>query len=369
MFPISRLLMFLALVCTAAAAVAAPPLPPVHHVIVLVLENQSFEATFGRPSARSYLTHTLPSKGVLLRNYYAIGHYSLPNYIAMISGQGPNDATQMDCPQFSELNASTDSLDRDGQLPGVGCVYPASVGTLASQLQAAGLRWRAYMEDMGNDLQRERATCAHPDVGGVDRTEQAQATDQYATRHDPFVYFHGVIDDAARCNDTVVNLNELPHDLERIETTPNFIFITPNLCNDGHDKPCVDGKTGGLDAIDGFLREWMPRIEKAPAFRADGMLVVTFDESGTVNPDGSTACCGERGLPGMTNPPGLAGPGGGRVGAVVISRFVRPGSVSVVPYNHYALLKSVETIFGLPALGYAGAPGLRIFGPDVFKAR
>src|SRR5262249_26111915 len=137
---------------------------------------------------------------------------------------------------------------------------------------------------------------------------------------------------------------------------------------DGHDDPCVDRRPGGIVAIERFLHEWVPRITTAPAFRADGMLVITFDESGTLNGAGSAACCGERPLPRAKYAPGLTGPGGGRIGAVVLSRFVRPGTVSHEPYNHYALLGTIEALFGLPRLGYANEADLRLFGADVFPA-
>jgi hypothetical protein len=51
---------------------------------------------------------------------------------------------------------------------------------------------------------------------------------------------------------------------------------------------------------------------------------------------------------------------------VLLSRFIRPGTVTDVPYNHYSFLRSVEDIFGLPHLGYAGQPGLVSFGRDIF---
>src|SRR6202012_4888592 len=85
-------------------------------------------------------------------------------------------------------------------------------------------------------------------------------------------------------------------------------------------------------------------------------------------PEDSTACCGERALPGQPRQPGGVGPGGGRVGAVMLSPFIRPGTTSAVPYNHYALLRSVEDMLGLAHLGYAAEPGLRTFGADVFAA-
>jgi hypothetical protein len=54
---------------------------------------------------------------------------------------------------------------------------------------------------------------------------------------------------------------------------------------------------------------------------------------------------------------------------VVLSPFIRPGTVSSEPYNHYSLLRSVEDIFDLGHLGYAAEPGLRPFGDDVFSRR
>lgn len=353
---------------TAAATPPERPLPPIRHVFVLLLENQAYEKTFGPRSAAPYLARTLPAEGALLTRYYAIGHASLDNYIALISGQAPNDATQLDCPTFVDFRANAAGLDAHGQLPGSGCIYPKSVPTLPDQLEAAALTWKAYMEDMGKDPSRESATCGHVPVGALETTNDASRSDQYAAKHDPFVYFHSIIDDAARCNAHVVNLERLPQDLESVATTANFIFITPNLCSDGHDAPCIDGRRGGLDAIDAFLKTWVPLIERSAAFEKDGVLIVTFDESDGAGPDGASACCAERPLPGANFKPGFSGPGGGRIGAVVLSRFVKPGTVSDAPYNHYSLLRTVEAIFSLPPLGYAAEPDLARLGPDVFSA-
>jgi phosphatidylinositol-3-phosphatase len=355
---------------TAAPAADEPAtrLPPIRHVFLLLLENQSYGITFAPHSPAPYLAHILPSRGVLLGQYYAIGHASLANYVALISGQAPNEDTQLDCPTFADFQPSAPGPDGHGQLPGSGCVYPRVVPTLPDQLEAAGLTWKGYMEDMGNDRAREPATCGHVPLGAAERTSLASLTDKYAAKHDPFVYFHSIIDDAARCDSHVVNLERLRHDLAKESTTPNFVFITPNLCNDGHDPQCIDGHAGGLTAVDRFLRKWVPRIEASPAFRADGLLVITFDESDGAGPEGSSACCGERPLPGARTRPGLDGPGGGRVGAVVLSRFVRPGTRSAVAYNHYSLLRTVEAIFGLPYIGYAAEPDLAVFGTDVFGA-
>jgi len=345
---------------------AAARLPPIRHVFLLLLENQSYEVSFAAASRAPYLAHTLPARGALLTHYYSIGHSSLDNYVALISGQAPNADTQLDCPTFADFRSSAARLDAHGQLPGSGCVYPRTVPTLPDQLEAAGLSWKAYMEDMGNDPAREPGTCGHVPLGATERTSLASRSDQYAAKHDPFVYFHSIIDDAARCDSHVVNLARLPRDLASLAATPNYVFITPNLCDDGHDPVCIDGRPGGLTAIDRFLRTWVPLIEASPAYRADGVLIITFDETDGSGAEGSTACCNERPLPGARYPPGLNGPGGGRVGAVVLSPFVRPGTRSEVPYNHYSLLRTVEAIFGLAPIGYAAEPDLKIFGADVF---
>ena len=92
---------------------------------------------------------------------------------------------------------------------------------------------------------REAATCGHPAVGSADGTQKATAKDNYAARHDPFVYFHSIIDSPV-CNQRVVPLTALPHDLASEADTPAFSFITPSLCEDGHDAPCADGRPGGL---------------------------------------------------------------------------------------------------------------------------
>src|SRR6202171_5517612 len=236
-------------VAVLVSGAAAPPpvqaLPPIRHVFVLLLENQSYAVTFAQQSEAPYLARTLPAQGALLTQYYAIGHASLGNYVALVSGQAPNEATQLVCPGFVYFSSITPGLDAHGQLPGAGCVCPKSVPTLPDQLDAAGLTWKAYMEDMGKDPARESATCGHVPIGAPETSNVATISDQYAAKHNPFVHFHSIIDDQARCDAHVVNLERLPQDLHSVATTANYIFITPNLCNDGHDAECVDGRGGG----------------------------------------------------------------------------------------------------------------------------
>ncbi len=338
----------------------------VRHVFLIVLENQSYGITFSEHPPAGYLATTLRARGALLIDYYGIGHWSLDNYIAMISGQAPNPQTQADCPVFSEFRQSQPRLDANGQALGEGCVYPPDVPTLPDQLEAATLTWKGYMEDMGNDPLRESATCAHVPVGEREASYAATVHDKYAARHDPFIYFHRIIDDRDRCEKHVVNLQKLRNDLKSVQRTPNFSFITPNLCNDGHDAQCVGDAPGGFAAIDAFLRKWVPLILDSPAYREDGLLVITFDESDGRGAEAASACCGERPLPGAPQEPGFSGPGGGRVGAILLSPFIKPGTTSKVPYNHYSLLRSIEDLFGLGYLGYAGVAGVQSFGSDVF---
>ena len=170
--------------------------------------------------------------------------------------------------------------------------------------------------------------------------------DQYATRHNPFVYFHSIID-SPTCATGVVNLNQLPKDLQSEGGTPNFVFITPSLCDDGHDAPCKNGQPGGLVSVNSFLQQWVPLILGSPAYQRDGLLVIMFDEGGytlTINPSGGyvitfagQACCSEQPGPNLAPFPqsSAIGPytlntqsfGGDRTGAVLLSPFLKPGTV------------------------------------------
>lgn len=327
----------------------------VGHVFVVNIENKGFARAWGTHSAAPYLARTLRAKGVLLPNYFGTAHHSLPNYLAQISGQGPDYATQRDCGTYSDFRVTRPEV-APGQVVGNGCVYPASVPTLPQQLDAAGLTWKGYMEDMSTP-------CQHPRPGARDPWFRATARSQYATRHNPFVYFRSITSRPAYCARHVVPLRALTHDLARVSTTPNLSYVTPDLCSDGHDRPCADGRAGGLASVNAWMRYWIPRILRSPAFKQDGMLVITADESDGVRD--SSACCGEAVGP-NAGQPGIEGPGGGRIGALVISPRTAPGTTSRRDYNHYSLLASVEDLFGVPRLGYARTVPTA-FGADVFS--
>jgi hypothetical protein len=339
-----------------ATTIARPAyVPAIRHVFVINIENKGYDTTWGPTSAAPYLSQTLRGQGVLLNSYYGTAHNSQPNYVAQISGQGPNPQMQGDCQLYSQfVQAGTVAPD---QAVGNGCVFPSTVASLPTQLSGAGISWKGYMEDMGTP-------CRHPALNTQDTTQTAKVGDQYAVRHDPFMYF-SAITGSPSCAQHVVDLSNLTTDLASASTTPALSYITPNLCDDGHDSPCVDGRPGGLASVDTWLRVWVPKILDSPAYRTDGMLVITADEADSPQSDAS-ACCGEG--PGPNSPlPGIAGLGGGRTGALVLSHWTSGNTWSTTPYNHYSLLASLEEIFGVPYLGYARTAGLDRFGLDVYN--
>ena len=346
-FPLAILLLLFA----AGSVAVKAQVPAAKHVFVIMLENEGFSTTFSSSSKAPYLATTLTAKGELLTQYFGIGHNSLDNYVAMISGQAPDAQTQADCGVYS--NFVKTGTAANGQVAGHGCVYPSSVSTVADQLAAKHLKWRGYMESMVS-------ACQHPALNATDTTGKT-----YATKHNPFVYFHSITG-TSECTSNDVPLTQLQQDLRSESTTANLTYIVPNLCHDGHDSPCADGEPGGLTSVNTWLKEYVPIIMNSAAYKQDGVLIITFDEAGFGPTSNSTACCGEKAGPNAALP-GKNGPGGGRVGAVVLSRFVKPGTKNSTPYNHYAFLKTVEDLFGLSHLGYAGQSGLRGFGPDVFN--
>ncbi len=255
-----------------------------------------------------------------------------------------------------------------------------------------------------------------PPLGSIDDSNSASPGSQYATRHNPFVYFHSVIDRQEAGDANVVSLGKLipgvgglpdtftghlAQDLAKEESTPRFAFITPDPCNDGHDAKCAglnaEGiHVGDLAGLDLWFKHWMPLLCNSPAYkRGKTLVVLTFDEA---NPTGKTAdsraCCNEQPGANVSNsgfspvvaifraqaPPApgtFPYPGGGQVGAVVFNpRYIVPGSVNTTGfYNHYSALRTYEGLLCLDGgddghghLGFAAAPGLLPFGPDVFNA-
>lgn len=397
-----------AVVLTPQPAVSAVPLnaagtPQLRHVFVLILENQAEDNTFGSTMPVPYLQNTVMAQGAFIPNYWGTSHFSLGNYVSLVSGQSATTANQADCGTYSQILDGT-TVGAYNQLQGNGCIYPPSIKTLADQLTGANFTYKGYMQDMGLDPTREGATCgqtqptattgAYGVKDDTGRAQPASATnpqDQYAQRHNPFVYFSSLIASGS-CARNVVPLNDntLTSDLQSIATTPNFSFITPNLCDDGHDVPCkapgsASETNGDYSNENAFLQKWVPIITRSPAFQQDGLLMITFDESspaknptvGTDTTFDGTSCCNETsetdpntatpGIPVGAGGLGITdGSGGGKTGTILLSPFIKPGTVSSASYNHYSALHAFEDQFGFSYLGFAGFPGTTGFGSDIF---
>jgi hypothetical protein len=168
------------------------PVGAVKHVWLIILENKSYDEIFSGLNQNSYLWQTLPQQGALLNHYYGTGHFSMDNYVSLVSGQSPSYATQDDCSTTANMTNNNSGIiatgsvgvdtDTDktsggtgtfttapttsglsngnyGQLlvhGGVdaalgnnGCVYPTNVPTLFNQFNAANVSWKGYAQDLG----------------------------------------------------------------------------------------------------------------------------------------------------------------------------------------------------------------------------
>lgn len=244
------------------------------HVAVIVMENEEYSDIIGSPTT-PYI-NSLARRYALARAMFAIAHPSLPNYLALTGG--------------STFHISSDCTS---------CSVRAS--GLAQQLSAAHLSWKAYMEDL------PRTCFTGPQAG------------EYAKKHDPFVYYAGVVRSPALCSH-VVSLRELSPD-ERAHALPRFVWITPNLCHDMHDCSAAVG--------DRFLSTLVPPL--LTALGRHGLLFLTWDE-GTSD----EGCCR------------LAA--GGHIATIVAGAGARRGARLTTPVDDYSTLQAVEDLLGLPRL-------------------
>jgi hypothetical protein len=244
----------------------------IKHVFVIVMENHSYSDVWNR-SSTPYITQ-LGKTYAVATNYHAIGHPSLPNYLEMYGGSKYGITT--DCSPSSSCHVNARNL--------------------ADNLQAKSLKWKGYMESMPS-------ACYLTTSG------------KYAPKHNPFVYFDDIRTNSTRCKSHVVPFSALANDLGSLSTTPNYAFISPNLCNDMHD--CSVG-TG-----DNWLKSHVPPILNSAACKVDKCLVIlTWDED-----DGSSS---------------------NHVLTIFAGSGAKLATSSANSYNHYSLLHTVENIFGLP---------------------
>jgi acid phosphatase len=240
-------------------------------VFVIVMENHSYGEIVG--SASAPYANRLIGSGALATSYYAAAHPSLPNHLAL-------------------TGASTFGVTSDCTT----CWVAAA--NLGDRLEAAGSTWKAYEESMPSP-------CFVGD------------SYPYAQKHDPFIYFNDIRTNASRCQSHVVPYTQLATDLKSTSTTPNFAFITPNMCNDMHDCSVATG--------DSWLQAQVPAILDSPAFTTQhSLLAITWDE------DDSSAS--------------------NRVATIFAGAYVGAAARVATSYNHYSLLRTIEAARGLSTL-------------------
>jgi hypothetical protein len=326
-----------------APAEAEPETGPVKHVFVISLTSPGYEQSLGTQSQMPYLSATLRPQGELLSNYTLLGEGSLPNGIAAISGQPPNAATSAGCPTHEEFSSVT--ANSNGVIAGSGCVYPVETQTIADQLTIDQLSWRAYADGMV-DPTGKPSNCVYPNPGEGSGPVQPGG---YAASQNPFVYFHSLLD-LGDCSENDVPLDQLSKDLGKAEKTPSYSFIAPTPCNAGTAGQCPAGAAEGAASADAFLSAWVPKILASPAYKADGLLIVTFSS---------------------TNPPlaGAPAPSGDplRTGTLLVSPFVTPNGTDSGAYNPYSLLRSSEELFALKPLGVAAGAKTKSFAASLLK--
>ncbi len=260
---------------------AKAPIARSSHVLVMVMENEENTDIVGARAA--------PYANALIRRYglatqsFAITHPSLPNYLALTSG--------------STQEITSDCTDCRVQAPNI-----------VDQLEAAHISWKAYLEDAPEPCFKGAG------AGG------------YAKKHNPFIYYDDISGSPARC-DKLVGFDQLSSDL-RGGRLPTYAWISPNLCDDGHD--C--GVAGG----DRFLARTVPSLIRA--LGPHGFLVLTWDEGAS-----DAGCCG-----------GVAQ--GGHVATILVGPDVRRGARLRTPVDHYGVLGTVEQTLGLAPLAGAADP-------------
>lgn len=272
---------------TASPAAAVPRFS---HVLVIVIENKEFPQVVGNPAMPNF--NLWARQYALLTRYYGVTHPSLPNYLALIGGDF--FGIQDDC-----TDCSIDAL------------------SLPDLLEAGGRSWKAYLEGL-------------PSAGFI-----GGSSGRYRKKHNPFVYFDPVRKDPARLERSIVPLEMLTADLENGQM-PDFAFIMPDMCNSSHD--CA------VDVTDGWLGRIVGSILGSPAFDAESLLVLTFDEGTTTQ-----GCCGA---------PATAG--GGRIATILISPLVLREYQDATPYSHYSLLKTILAAWGLGAIGHTSDPAVNM---------
>jgi phosphatidylinositol-3-phosphatase len=382
---------------------AEEALPEVKHAWLIVLGENSYESIFGATAAAPYLTRTLPKKGLLIPHYYGVTAGVLANEIALLSGQGPTLETAANCPDYTAITPATVAATA-GQIEGVGCAYPNTVASLPTELEEDELEWRAYVEGMedGGAIGAPWR-CRRPTVGVPD--PPASSGDQYLNWRNPVVYFDAIAA-SETCEKHDVGFEVLTKDLKAKKKTPALSLIFPDACHMGGEVACEPGAPTGAVGAAQLLKTLIPAIMHSPAYEEGGGLIMitsaqapqagpapdpsacclaptypnlplvagaiapgttTTATTGTATTESSATEAEEEASTRYTEESVLAGGGGGKVGLLLISPLVLAGSVEEREYaNHFTLLKTLTTMFGVEPLGYAAEGELPMLSPELF---
>ncbi|GAC1479717.1 MAG: alkaline phosphatase family protein [Acidimicrobiales bacterium] len=321
----------LGLVLSAPAATATagvPRVPRFSHVVEVFLENEGAASTWEASSFPGI--QAVKATGAYIPQFYGVGHASLSNYEAAFGGAEPTTQGKADCA---------------GQ-PYGSCIFPARVPTIATMLDAAHKTWKVYSEGMTG------APLGHNCLHAVDRKlpdfYQGPFTNGYATRHNPAAWFDSILTKGGSekyCQDHSVDLSTLDHDLQSSATLPTFSFVVPDTCHDGHDTASIGGCTAdpegpgapaGVAAIDAWLPGFVQQVTTSPAWDRHSLLIIATDEAATSDASGCRPCHDTS--------------AGGRIGAVVISPMIKPGTTSTWNGDHYGVLRTIEASLRLPTL-------------------
>ena len=315
---------------------------PFTHVFYIMMENHGTSNIVGNQNA-SYINQLVNTYGYD-DNYYGVTHVSLPNYVAAISGNNwysnSDDPTQM----FNHTN-------------------------IVDQLEANHITWKAYMESMPSV---GYSGYWYPDnLPSGTSPSVTPPNALYAKKHDPFMLFNDIANNPTRTSN-VVPLTQLTTDLQTNQV-PQFVWISPNVCNDMHGQPSGTGTTCPYsnDAAliqDGnsFLQQWVTAIMHSKAWTGNSVIFINWDEA--EYPSSSSPTPQEIATftaPGPDSPIVPAGVnvaginwnggafGGGQVPLIVISRLSPKHVVLNTWADHYSILRTIEASWNLGYLGMA----------------
>jgi phosphatidylinositol-3-phosphatase len=388
-----------------------PALPTISHVFVVMLTGHGYEAAFGQNSPATYLSKTLTTHGELIPNYYGIAHGELANEIALISGQGPTKQTASNCPNYGDV---TPGMQGDqGQATGDGCVYPTDVKTLADQLFTTGNTWKAYVEGAGtagcdhtttnytpwrNPFIYFHSLVDNPALCNANVADLSQLqTDLQQVGETPGLSYI-VPNNCHNGSDTPCAPDQpaglaaadawLQTAIPMIEDSPGYkqggmIAITfDSAPKDGPEADstacCGQPETyPNLPADDPSQQPSSPPPSgdaPAPSQDAPAASASQFGGGGGTNTGTTTTPTntGTTTTPTNTNgtptpPPTRPSGGGGKVGLLLISPYIKPNTVNQTGYyNHFSLFASIEDLFNAGHIGYANLADLTVFDKSVY---